>query len=396
MQRPPGYNPLGIKNLDPDWIRRLGQTGKDCYAAILAQDVTALGASMNECMRCWETLLPHTVRHPTITVDLVALLEYYQARYPGAMYSGCGGGYLYVVSERARAGGVPGQGEKDSVMAAQTVVVTGSLDELVSRHVRLLEEASRLGRVHVLLWSDDVVRQSTGHAPRFAEAERLYVLEAIRYVSGVSLVRELPQGDTLAVVPGLEPDIWAMASDEATPERRSFCAARGIACHTLAPADLHGFPELEGQPSVAASTRKKAIVTGCFDWLHSGHVRFFEEVSGLGDLYVIVGHDANVRLLKGEGHPLFPQDRAALYGAGRAPRYSGADLLGPRLDGCGARDRLAQARPLCGKRGRRQAGEARVLPRARHRVCRAQAPAQRGPARPAQHRPTRILGGILL
>ena len=32
-QRPPGYNPLGIRNLDPEWIRRLGETGKDCYAA---------------------------------------------------------------------------------------------------------------------------------------------------------------------------------------------------------------------------------------------------------------------------------------------------------------------------------------------------------------------------
>ena len=50
------------------------------------------------------------------------------------------------------------------------------------------------------------------------------------------------------------------------------------------------------------------IVTGCYDWLHSGHVRFFEEVSSYGDLYVIVGHDANIRLLKGEGHPLLPQE----------------------------------------------------------------------------------------
>ena len=28
----------------------------------------------------------------------------------------------------------------------------------------------------------------------------------------------------------------------------------------------------------------------------------------MGDLYVVVGHDANVRFLKGERHPLFPQD----------------------------------------------------------------------------------------
>ncbi len=104
-QRPPGYNPLGIKNLDPAWIERLSQTGKDCFDAIVAKDARALGASMNECMTCWETILPHTVRHPTITTDLMGILSYYQARYPGAMYSGCGGGYIYVVSDEPVPGG---------------------------------------------------------------------------------------------------------------------------------------------------------------------------------------------------------------------------------------------------------------------------------------------------
>ena len=104
MPRPDGYNPLGVKNLDPEWIGRLGQSGKDCYEAIVGRDAKALGASMNECMACWEAILPHVVRHPTLTVDLMGLLKYYQSKYPGAMYSGCGGGYLYVVSEQA----VPG------------------------------------------------------------------------------------------------------------------------------------------------------------------------------------------------------------------------------------------------------------------------------------------------
>ncbi len=97
-QRPPGYSPLGEKNLDQDWIARLGRSGRDCYDAILARDIKALGASMNLCMVCWEKILPHTVRYPSITVNLMALLGYYQNRYAGAMYSGCGGGYLYVVS----------------------------------------------------------------------------------------------------------------------------------------------------------------------------------------------------------------------------------------------------------------------------------------------------------
>jgi len=98
--RPASYNPLGRQRLDPAWVRRLGQTGKDCFAAIVNRDVAALGASLNACMECWEALLPDTVSHPTLTLDLLALLRVYQQRYPGAMYSGCGGGYLYVISAR--------------------------------------------------------------------------------------------------------------------------------------------------------------------------------------------------------------------------------------------------------------------------------------------------------
>jgi hypothetical protein len=105
-QRPAGYHPLGEQNLDREWIRRLGQTGKDCYQAILAKDALALGASMNECMTCWQTIFPNTMRHPTITLDLVAIMNYYQSRYAGAMYSGCGGGYLYVVSEEPVPGAI--------------------------------------------------------------------------------------------------------------------------------------------------------------------------------------------------------------------------------------------------------------------------------------------------
>ena len=55
-------------------------------------------------MDCWQRMLPRTVTHETIKMDLVGLLSYYRGKYPGAMYSGCGGGYLLVVSEEA----VPG------------------------------------------------------------------------------------------------------------------------------------------------------------------------------------------------------------------------------------------------------------------------------------------------
>lgn len=96
--RPDGYSPLGIKNLDPLWVARLGKSGRDCYEAIVSQNVQALGLALNLNMTCWEKLLPHVVRHPLLRLDLMPLLKAYQLEYAGAMYSGCGGGYLIVVS----------------------------------------------------------------------------------------------------------------------------------------------------------------------------------------------------------------------------------------------------------------------------------------------------------
>jgi hypothetical protein len=96
--RPEGYSPLGIKNLEPRWVARLGGSGRACFDAIRRMDIEALGASFNETMRCWERLLPHVVTHPLIRIDLKELLKTYQRRFPGAMFSGCGGGYLIVAS----------------------------------------------------------------------------------------------------------------------------------------------------------------------------------------------------------------------------------------------------------------------------------------------------------
>jgi hypothetical protein len=103
-QRPIGYGPLGVKRLDPGWIARLGASGRACYDAIVAMDLPALGESLNECSRAWAAILPQVFEHPTITVDLRGLLAAYAADYPGAMYSGCGGGYLVIASEDAPPG----------------------------------------------------------------------------------------------------------------------------------------------------------------------------------------------------------------------------------------------------------------------------------------------------
>jgi cytidyltransferase-like protein len=196
----------------------------------------------------------------------------------------------------------------------KTVAVFGAFDNLRSQDVRFLEEASKLGAVHVLLWSDEVVAAVTGKPPKFPFPERHYLLEAIRYVKSVGQIDTLPYNpDALPAVPGFQADIWAVTEADDTPRKRAVCAAQGVEYRVFAPADLSGFPEPPNaadhdRHSSSIVRRPSVIVTGCYDWLHSGHVRFFEEVSELGDLYVAVGNDANVRHLKGAGHPLQNQD----------------------------------------------------------------------------------------
>lgn len=185
----------------------------------------------------------------------------------------------------------------------KAVLVSGSFDNLGCRHVRLLHEASRLGKVRVALWSDAAIESRTGRPPKFPLVERRYLVEAIRFVDSVFV--DANKGDTLPRFPAGMPDIWAMGEGEDSPSRRAACAEAGVVPRCFSATELAGYPSI---PPASEPKAKKVIVTGCYDWLHSGHVRFFEEVSRLGELVVVVGSDANVALLKGKGHPMFCED----------------------------------------------------------------------------------------
>jgi cytidyltransferase-like protein len=189
------------------------------------------------------------------------------------------------------------------------VFVTGAFDDLGVRQVRLLHECSRIGEVVVGLWSDAEVSSATGRPPKFALAERRYLLESLRFVNRVIPIENHGQLDWLREA-GVPED--GVVGCDISASSAEFAAARAVAGALRAELRPFGDRELARFPDIPVSppdpSRRRVVVTGCFDWLHSGHVRFFEEVSEHGELYVIVGHDANVRLLKGEGHPRFSQD----------------------------------------------------------------------------------------
>lgn len=69
--------------------------------------------------------------------------------------------------------------------------------------------------------------------------------------------------------------------------------------------------------SLRAQDRKLVLTNGCFDLLHTGHVRYLQAARALGDaLVVAINGDDSVRALKGEGRPLNPErDRAEVVAA---------------------------------------------------------------------------------
>jgi cytidyltransferase-like protein len=93
--RPDGYNPLLIKNLDPLLVKRLGDSGVNCFEAILKKDVKQLGEAMKETFLVWREMLPFTV--PDWVIEIME--TQYFPRYSGAITSGSGGGYVVFPEE---------------------------------------------------------------------------------------------------------------------------------------------------------------------------------------------------------------------------------------------------------------------------------------------------------
>lgn len=188
-------------------------------------------------------------------------------------------------------------------MTTDTVAVCGAFDDLGPTNFRFFEEAAKLGNVLALLWSDDAIKKVTGKPPKLLQEERLYLLESIRYINKVIVINDVKPDVLLQ----LKPAILVVDEQNDAAQKKVLCKTNNIKYQVLKNDTLSRFPDYVPDLGKTVSSRKKVIVTGCYDWFHSGHVRFFEEVSELGDLYVSTGSDTTIRELKGEGHPMFSQ-----------------------------------------------------------------------------------------
>ncbi|OBG29622.1 PfkB family carbohydrate kinase [Mycobacterium sp. 852002-51057_SCH5723018] len=121
------------------------------------------------------------------------------------------------------------------------------------------------------------------------------------------------------------------AVQAAVTDAARFVAAGGAAAvSTLVPAGEAGVPSTDAPPEDTAvvdalalaerlrrSGRTVVATGGCFDLLHTGHIRLLRQARELGDaLIVLVNSDESVRALKGAGRPVMPDvDRARVLAA---------------------------------------------------------------------------------
>jgi len=70
--------------------------------------------------------------------------------------------------------------------------------------------------------------------------------------------------------------------------------------------------------------KKKVLVSGCYDLLHGGHIAFFKAASAYGKLYVSIGRDENIFVLKGKKPYFSEQERLYII---RSIKYVGDAFL---------------------------------------------------------------------
>lgn len=108
------------------------------------------------------------------------------------------------------------------------VFVSGCYDLLHSGHVAFFAEAARLGDLYVGLGNDRNIEALKHRKTVNPEAERLYMVKAIRYVKDAWVNAGMGLMDFTAEVEALRPDIFFVNSDGWTQEKADFCRAHGI------------------------------------------------------------------------------------------------------------------------------------------------------------------------
>ncbi len=111
---------------------------------------------------------------------------------------------------------------------AKKVFVSGCYDMLHSGHVAFFEEAASYGDLYVGLGSGKTIWELKNRKPVNSDAERLYMVKAIRYFKDAWINSGHGIMDFEKEVLALKPDIFFVNTDGFTLAKKRFCEEHGI------------------------------------------------------------------------------------------------------------------------------------------------------------------------
>lgn len=103
------------------------------------------------------------------------------------------------------------------------VFVSGCYDMLHSGHVAFFEEASQLGDLYVGIGSDKTVNELKARKTVNSEAERLYMVKALKSVKEAWINSGVGMLDFVEELKQLKPDIFFVNTDGHTPAKEQLC-----------------------------------------------------------------------------------------------------------------------------------------------------------------------------
>ncbi|MDN3665888.1 adenylyltransferase/cytidyltransferase family protein [Algibacter miyuki] len=126
---------------------------------------------------------------------------------------------------------------------SKKVFVSGCFDMLHSGHIAFFKEAAKYGDLYVGIGSDATVDELKGRQTINSEQERIYTINAIRYVKEAFVNTGSGILDFKDDLVKLKPDYFIVNEDGFSPEKQELCTRLGIELKLLERIPDAGLPE---------------------------------------------------------------------------------------------------------------------------------------------------------
>ena len=125
----------------------------------------------------------------------------------------------------------------------KNIITAGGFDNFDFKKVRFIHEASKSGRLIVLLFDDALIKKLTGTQPKYPLPERVYFAENIRYVDRVHTIGDLSELRQVAKQIGGTVDMWISLLAEELPEFHRCAQSQRIEYRVISEDLLTGYPK---------------------------------------------------------------------------------------------------------------------------------------------------------